>query len=44
LNVRISALNLLDQIYQLHDGSGIGVAASQYGLRRTLYLIISKSF
>ena len=44
LNVRISALNLLDQVYQLHDGSGIGVAASQYGPRRTLYLIVSKSF
>lgn len=44
LNVRISALNLLDQIYQLHNGSGIGVAASQYGPRRTLYLTVSKSF
>jgi outer membrane receptor protein involved in Fe transport len=43
-NVRLAAVNLLDHIYQLHDGSGIGVAASQYGPRRTLYLIISKLF
>jgi len=44
INLRISALNLFDQVYQFHDGSGIGVAASQYGPRRTFYLIASKSF
>ena len=43
-NIRLAVVNLFDQIYQLHDGSGIGVAASQYGPRRTLYLIVSKSF
>ncbi|MES2961031.1 MAG: TonB-dependent receptor [Pseudomonadota bacterium] len=43
-NVRVAVVNLFDQVYQLHDGSGIGVAASQYGPRRTLYLIASKSF
>jgi outer membrane receptor protein involved in Fe transport len=43
-NVRLTMINLFDEVYQLHDGSGIGVAASQYGPRRTLYLILSKSF
>lgn len=43
-NIRLAVVNLFDQIYQLHDGSGIGVAASQYGPRRTFYLIVSKSF
>jgi outer membrane receptor protein involved in Fe transport len=43
-NIRFSVINLFDRIYQLHNGSGIGVAASQYGPRRTFYLIASKSF
>jgi outer membrane receptor protein involved in Fe transport len=43
-NTRVAVINLLDKNYQLHDGSGIGVAASQYGPRRTLYLTVSKSF
>jgi outer membrane receptor protein involved in Fe transport len=44
LNARLSMLNLFDEVYQLHNGSGIGVAASQYGPRRTLYFTLSKSF
>ncbi len=44
INIRISMLNIFDNVYQLHDGSGVGVAASQYGPRRTLYFILSKSF
>ena len=43
-NLRFSALNLLDHSYQLRDGSGIGVGAPQYALRRTFYLTFSKSF
>ncbi len=43
-NFRLAMLNIFDNIYQLRDGSGIAVKASQYGPRRTLYLIISKSF
>jgi len=44
INLRLSLLNLFDSTYKLHDGSGIGVAATQYGPRRTLYLTISKQF
>ena len=43
-NLRFSIVNLLDHSYQLRDGSGIGVGAPQYALRRTFYLIFSKSF
>lgn len=43
-NVRVSAVNLLDREYKLRDGSGVGVGAAQYGLRRTFYLILSKEF
>lgn len=43
-NIKLSMLNLFDNVYQLHDGSGVGVQAAQYGPRRTLYLILSKSF
>ena len=43
-NFRLAMLNIFDNTYQLHDGSGVGVKASQYGPRRTLYLIAVKSF
>lgn len=44
VNFRLAALNIFDNVYQLHDGSGIGVKASQYGPRRTFFLIASKTF
>ncbi len=44
INSRISAINLLDEVYQYSDGSGIGVSASQYAPRRTFYLTFSKKF
>lgn len=44
VNLRLSMINVFDQVYQISNGSGIGIGASQYGPRRTLYLIASKSF
>ena len=44
LNLRVAGVNLTDKVYRYTDGSGIGVNASQYGMRRTFYLIASKSF
>ena len=44
MNVRLALVNIFDEVYQLTDGSGIGVSASQYAKRRTAYLIASKSF
>ena len=44
INFRFAVNNIFDRTYRLHDGTGIGMNASQYGLRRTFYLIISKNF
>ncbi len=42
LTVRFDIVNLFDTIYQIRNGSGIGVFASQYGPRRGYYFGISK--
>jgi outer membrane receptor protein involved in Fe transport len=42
LTVRFDVINLLDTVYQIRNGSGIGVFASQYGPRRGFYVGISK--
>lgn len=44
LELRISMLNLFDHVYQLRDGSGIGVGAPQFGPRRSVLVGMSKSF
>ena len=44
IDVRVGLDNLFDHAYLLRDGSGIGVGAPQYGLRRTVYLALSKPF
>lgn len=43
-DVRLSAINLFDRSYQLHDSSSIGVGAPQFAPRRTLYVSLSKPF
>lgn len=35
--VRFDVVNLFDQVYELRDGSGIGVGAPQFGARRGFY-------
>ena len=42
LTVRFDVANLFDQIYELRDGSGIGVFAPQYGARRGYYVGLSQ--
>jgi hypothetical protein len=42
VTVRFDVVNLFDQIYELRDGSGIGVFAPQYGARRGYYAGISQ--
>lgn len=44
INVRLAALNILDEVYQYSNGSGIGVNAAQFAPRRTFYLILAKQF
>jgi hypothetical protein len=40
---RLDVLNLFDRSYQLRDGTGIGVGAPQYGLRRGIYAGLSRA-
>jgi outer membrane receptor protein involved in Fe transport len=41
---RIALLNLFDKTYLLRDGTGVGVGAPQYGLRRGFYAGLATSF
>ena len=40
--VRFDVVNLFDQIYELRNGTGIGVFAPQFGTRRGYYVGISQ--
>ena len=42
--VRFDVVNAFDTIYQIRDGSGIGVFAPQYGPRRGFYVGMSQRF
>ena len=43
-NVRIAFINATDEIYEIRDGSGIGVGAPQFGPRAGVYLGLTKEF
>ena len=43
-NVRLALINVTDKVYELRDGSGIGVGAPQFGPRRGLYVGLTKTF
>jgi outer membrane receptor protein involved in Fe transport len=42
--LRLDALNLGDVVYQIRDGSGVGVGAPQYGLRRAILAGLKQRF
>jgi outer membrane receptor protein involved in Fe transport len=42
--VRFDALNVTDGVYQIRDGTGVGVGAPQYGMRRTFFVTLSQKF
>jgi outer membrane receptor protein involved in Fe transport len=44
LRIRLDILNLLDRKYEIRNGTGVGVGAPQFGLRRTILAGISKTF
>ena len=44
LTVRFDVVNLFDHIYELRDGSGIGVFAPQWGPRRGFFVGVSQKF
>ncbi|SDB43664.1 Outer membrane receptor proteins, mostly Fe transport [Belnapia rosea] len=41
--LRFDVLNLFDRAYQLRDGTGIGVGAPQYGMRRGFFAGLSRA-
>jgi len=44
IKVRLDVVNLFDKIYELRDGSGIGVGAPQFGQRRGFYGTVAYDF
>lgn len=44
LSARVDVINLFDQKYQIRNGSGVGVGASQYGPRRGFFIGITQAF
>jgi len=43
LTARLDVINALDKVYEIRDGTGVGVGAPQYGPRRGLFVGVSKS-
>jgi len=42
--VRLDAINLLDEVYQIRNGTGVGVGAPQFGPRRTILAGLTQHF
>ena len=43
-SARFDVINVFDQKYEIRDGTGIGVGASQYGPRRGFFLGVTQAF
>jgi outer membrane receptor protein involved in Fe transport len=43
-NIRLALINATDQVYEIRDGSGIGVGAPQFGPRSGAYIGLTKDF
>ncbi len=43
LTARVDVINALDKIYEIRDGTGVGVGAPQFGPRRGFFVGIAKS-
>jgi TonB-dependent receptor-like protein len=43
LTARLDVINALDKVYEIRDGTGVGVGAPQFGPRRGLFFGLSKS-
>ena len=44
VEARLAVLNVLDRIYEIRDGTGVGVGAPQFGPRRAFYVSVRKLF
>jgi outer membrane receptor protein involved in Fe transport len=42
--LRLDVINLLDRVYEIRDGTGVGVGAPQYGMRRTILAGVLQRF
>lgn len=42
--LRLDAINVGDSVYKIRDGSGVGVGAPQFGLRRTILAGVTQRF
>jgi hypothetical protein len=42
--VRADVVNVLDRVYEIRNGTGVGVGAPQFGARRGLFFGLSKDF
>lgn len=42
LELRLDIVNVTDKVYQIRDGSGVGVGAPQYGARRGFFVGVTK--
>jgi len=42
--IRLDVVNVFDRIYELRDGSGVGVNAAQFGMRRGIFGSVGYSF
>jgi hypothetical protein len=43
-NLRLDVLNVADAVYQIRNGTGVGVGAPQYGIRRSILVGITHRF
>ncbi|HEY4029155.1 MAG TPA: hypothetical protein VGM25_02330, partial [Caulobacteraceae bacterium] len=44
LELRVDLVNAFDDVYEIRDGTGVGVGAPQYGPRRGVFFGVTKSF
>ena len=44
LKLRLDLVNLTDEVYELRNGSGVGVNAAQFGARRSIFGSVGLSF
>ncbi|HXV01727.1 MAG TPA: TonB-dependent receptor [Caulobacteraceae bacterium] len=44
ITVRLDVINAFDHVYEIRDGTGVGVGAPQFGPRRGLFAGITKAF
>jgi outer membrane receptor protein involved in Fe transport len=44
LELRLDVINLFDSVYQIRNGTGVGVFAPQYGPRRGFFVGATKEF